>query len=508
QLIDASDGFHIWSQTYDRELTDIFAIQDEISAAIVKALVERLNLTVAAVPKVQAAANTEAYDQYLLGIHQMERRGVGPLAASIEHFEKSLTLDPDYAPAMARLSMSYSLITSYSSDYPLSEALAKSDPLVARAMELAPGLAEVHAAMGLNRWNHNNWMKAEAEFERAIAINPSYATVYNWLAQLQGTLGRYGEQLENNEKAVRADPLSVLSLGNLVEVYAEHGRLAEARALAERLKGLSPWHYHSARADIADVEGRWADQALALLGALAEDPKNSGSRAVFIDVLALGFGLPEEALKISGQIVVPLIMLDRRDEAVDLLEHVYKNVSLFARTDYAWALQEAGRDEESLAMYELDYAEWMQGTGGQGFYDHWQLQSFATARRRAGDEAGAMALLKRSMVESAKQRDAGINIPYLDLDRGAALYLMGQTNLGLRLIAKGASRGGKLVLFSVHLEPIYADPGFAPIRADFEARQIAERDKFLAAICNDGNPAPEVWTPAPETCEGYLEAAE
>ena len=505
QLIDASDGFHIWSQTYDRELTDIFAIQDEISAAIVEALVARLNLTVAAVPKVQAAANNEAYDEYLLGIHQMERRGVGPLAASIEHFEKSLALDPDYAPALARLSMSYALITTYSSDYILSEALAKADPLVARAMELAPGLAEVHAAIGLNKWNHNNWTEAEAELERAIAINPSYATVYNWLAQLQGTLGRYGEQLKNYEKAVRVDPLSVLSLANMAEIYSEHGRLGEARVLADRLEGLSAWHHHTARSFIADAEGRWADQALALLGALAEDPKNSGSRGVFSDVLALGFGLPEEALKIGERMAAPLIMLNRRGEAVDYLEHIYKNVVRFARTAYAWALQEAGRDDDSLAMYEVDYAEWMQGTGGQGFYGHWDLRNFATALRRAGDEAGAMALLKRSLVESAKQRNAGINIPYLDLDRGATLYLMGQKNLGLAQIRKGVERGGKLPLYSVHLEPIYADPGFAPIRAAFEAKMAAERGKFLKAVCNGGNPAPEAWTPLPETCEGYVE---
>ena len=79
QLIDAEEGFHIWSETYDRELDDIFAIQDEIAHAIVEALVERLGLTAPVVPKVQAAASTEAYEAYLLGIHEMEKRGAGPL---------------------------------------------------------------------------------------------------------------------------------------------------------------------------------------------------------------------------------------------------------------------------------------------------------------------------------------------------------------------------------------------------------------------------------------------
>ncbi|MCH8203062.1 MAG: hypothetical protein IH996_08145 [Proteobacteria bacterium] len=505
QLIDAEEGFHIWSETYDRELDDIFAIQDEIAAAIVEALVERLGLTVATVPKVQTAANTESYDEYLLGIHQMERRGVGPLAASIEHFEKSLTLDPDYAPAMARLAMSYMLITTYSSDYILSEALAKAGPLVERAMELAPGLAEVHAATAIFHWNQNNWTAAEGELKRAIAINPSYATVYNWLAQLQKGLGRPAEQLKNYERAVRSDPLSVLSLGNMVEVYASHGRLTEARALTERLKGLSPWHYHSARADISAAEGRWADQALALLEALAVDPENTNSKAPLSLVLALGLGLPEEALKFGERMAVPLIMLDRRNEAVDRLEHIYKNINPFVGAAYAWALQEAGRDDESLAMYEVDFAEFMQGTGGRGFYGHWDLQTFAVARRRAGDEAGAMQLLERSLDGTTKERDAGIDNPDLDLDRGAALYLMGQTEAGLALIARGVQNGGLLAFFSVHLEPLYTDPGFAPIRAQYEARSAAERDKFLKAVCNDGNPAPEAWTPMPGTCEDYVE---
>ncbi|MCH7829492.1 MAG: hypothetical protein IIB75_02890 [Proteobacteria bacterium] len=111
QLIDASNGFHLWSETYDRELANIFAVQDEISAAIVNALKEHLGLQVAAAPRVIATANTEAHEAYLRGRYLVVQRNRANIAGAVREFEKAITLDPEYALAHAELAMAVLLLS-------------------------------------------------------------------------------------------------------------------------------------------------------------------------------------------------------------------------------------------------------------------------------------------------------------------------------------------------------------------------------------------------------------
>jgi len=109
QLINASNGFHLWSETYDRELENIFAVQDEISVAIVESLKEHLGLQVEAAPRVIAAANIEAHDAYLRGRYLIAQRTKASVEGAIREFEKAISLDPDYALAHAELAIAYQL---------------------------------------------------------------------------------------------------------------------------------------------------------------------------------------------------------------------------------------------------------------------------------------------------------------------------------------------------------------------------------------------------------------
>ena len=143
QLINASNGFHLWSETYDRELENIFAVQDEISAAIVESLKDHLGLQVEAAPRVIAAANIEAHDAYLRGRYLIAQRTKASVEGAIREFEKAISLDPDYALAHAELAIAYQL--GYL-DITYTEAIARAAPHAERAMALEPTLAEAHAA--------------------------------------------------------------------------------------------------------------------------------------------------------------------------------------------------------------------------------------------------------------------------------------------------------------------------------------------------------------------------
>ncbi|MEE8371195.1 MAG: hypothetical protein V3R73_03535, partial [Sphingomonadales bacterium] len=264
----------------------IFAIQDEISKAIVDALVERLNLTVAAVPKVQAAASTEAYDAYLLGIHHMEQRGSGPLSIAAEQFEKALQIDPDYVPAMARLAMTYLLLPGYDfQNNSLAELYARALPLAEKALALTPDLPEAQAAMGLYLDQTGKELAGEPYYLRALELNPSYATVQVWLARLNSSLGRFDKHLAMLEAAVRIDPLSELALTNLAGAYQDRKMIGKALPIIERLRTLSPLFHASHMADMLADEGRFAEAALGQLKVLAIDRSSSGGRFGFARLL-------------------------------------------------------------------------------------------------------------------------------------------------------------------------------------------------------------------------------
>lgn len=159
QLIDASNGFHLWSDTYDRELENIFAVQDEISAAIVGALEEHLGFQVSAAPRVAVVPSTEASEAYLRGRYLVAQRTKISVEGAVREFEKAIALDPDYALAHAELAIATRLRRS-SGGMPTAEAISMATSYARRAMALDSGLAEAHAATGLIL--QSGWQPVEA----------------------------------------------------------------------------------------------------------------------------------------------------------------------------------------------------------------------------------------------------------------------------------------------------------------------------------------------------------
>jgi serine/threonine-protein kinase len=231
QLVDVDNGFQIWSERYDRSMDDIFALQDEISDSIVQALQVQLGID-GHEDLSRPTASIEAYHLYLKGLHNWYKREQGSLQRAADFFEQAVAVDPDYASAHAGLAISYCSLAFYGMKPEI--ARARSKAAAERAAALAPGLAEVHAALGMYAsWFAFDWETAEREFKLALEANPSYALAYIWYGMALATLSRHDEAIALTARAREVDPLSPYANTALGLAYVQAGRRNEALAILE-----------------------------------------------------------------------------------------------------------------------------------------------------------------------------------------------------------------------------------------------------------------------------------
>ena len=210
QLINVADGFHLWSDTYDRELTDIFAIQDDLSRSIVAALQVKLSGDDTKALTKRKPTNVEAYNLYLKGRYFWNRRTEAGLNTSIDYFQQAIDLDPTYALAYAGLADAYNILGVWQYLEP-SEAFIKGRAVAQKALEIDETLAEAHVVLAESQFYYDwNWSGAETEFRRAIELNPNYASAHQWYTDWLGIMGRYDEARAEIRKALELDPLSLI----------------------------------------------------------------------------------------------------------------------------------------------------------------------------------------------------------------------------------------------------------------------------------------------------------
>jgi serine/threonine-protein kinase len=319
QLVDASSGQQLWAERYDRGLSNVFAVQDDISRSVVRAIAPRL------VPPAPAAARRpppdfQVYDAYLRGRAAWSRRTAEGLAQAVALFQQAIERDPDFAEAYAGLSDAF-LMQGRLRHARYSEALPRATGAADRALALDPNLAAAHASRGALHLERLEWADAERAYRRAIELEPGYATAHHWYALLLYQLGRLDEGLLEATRATELDPLAVsiqgtLGIGHYLRrefdlaaaryrraaelspdfpgpavqlslIEAARGRLPEALELARQAaqKGNSP----VPRANLARMHallGRRAE-ARAILGALEREAEPCV--ACVVDVhLALG----------------------------------------------------------------------------------------------------------------------------------------------------------------------------------------------------------------------------
>ena len=246
QLVDARNDRHLWSETYDRDLADVFAVQEEIARAVTAAL--EVRLAGGAESRVNAAAgrivatgtaDSEAYELYLRGLHAWNRRSGPALHQAARYFEQALERDSSFARGWAGLALTYVLIPEYT-DTLADRWLPRVRLAAGRALAVDSSLAEAYTALGYAHALEWDIAASELEFRRALAVNPSYATAHQWFSSgLSGT-GRIEEALPLMERARDLDPLSFIINANLADQYLFLGRLDDAVIQYERALELNP----------------------------------------------------------------------------------------------------------------------------------------------------------------------------------------------------------------------------------------------------------------------------
>ena len=234
QLVRVSDESSLWSNSYDRQMQDVFAIQDEIARSIVNALRVKLGGG-----QRRYSSNFEAYDLYLQGRYQLEWRDGSEAAKSLPFFERAIEKDPNFAPAYAGIALAHSRIMSYGQGE-LSEHDPRMKAAAERALELDPLLSDAHLVLAVVHVRDFAWTDAEREFHRSIEINPNFAFAHRWYGLELTRRGRFAEALRETRLALKLDPLSLDVRLVLAYAYLFSGRYSEAVAEAKRILAVDP----------------------------------------------------------------------------------------------------------------------------------------------------------------------------------------------------------------------------------------------------------------------------
>jgi serine/threonine-protein kinase len=337
QLVNAADGYELWSQTFDRNLADIFAVQDEIARAVVGALRVRVLPKESRMSEGQVT-KPEVYAAYLRGLKVLNSGSFAEFPKAIEEFRRATGLDPDYAPAHASLAYAM-MVTGANADSSTVNALdfdwrrdgtAEAEKAVALNPRLADGYAARGTAAAFISWD---WQAALRDYEQAIALAPGNTTYLSGYADVLSLLGRSSEALAAARKAAALDPLSASSSFELGNLYVRLGQYVAARAVLENAIALNPDHLLRRYLGYLDLLEGHPDKALALFRNLPQEWTRDFGIALAEHTLgnedasqrALDELIRNNAREAPYQIAQVYAWRGDRDHAFEWLERAYQN---------------------------------------------------------------------------------------------------------------------------------------------------------------------------------------
>ena len=339
QLVNAADGFRLWSESYDREMQDIFQLQDEITLAVINALkVELLGAARDLVLK-RYTDNAEAYELYLKGRYHHYKYTAEGWKRAIEYFELALAKEPAYAPAYAGMASALGCL-SFFGFRPVEKSIPQSRAAAISALSIDGNLAEAHLSLALITFFVDwNWPRSDEEFKLAIALDPNNAEALSFYAIFLGNAERFDEAIEYGERSLEIDPLSPLINMNVGWTYFSAGEFDKAFARIEKMIEVEPEFYgaHWLAGAIHLTEGKYDEAVEALEKAVA-----NGGRQIVRSDLGSAYGL-------AG----------RKDKATEIVDQLLEN----REREYAPAFCIArvycriGEREKAIEWFEKAFAE-------------------------------------------------------------------------------------------------------------------------------------------------------
>ena len=351
QLINVDDGFHLWSETYDRNYADIFKIQDEIAAEILAALSTHLLGETATPSHVtsETTINMDAYNAYLIGKERLALRTQEDIEAARILFDRALSIDPEFAPAHVNVAHALLLLENFKYG---GEGEVKDDvddairQHLEKALALAPDLPEAVGVNGYYQLRRNRYAEAEESFDRAIELNPNYALAYMWRANTAYEQQRFLDMLADKEKAYALDPMSLEVGANMAFEYRSFWRPRDAERVIKRMFDLHPGHplAYDAALENLHAHGRLGEALLTVEEGLLANPDDE-NLGEWYSWLLLQVGLYDKAAAAG-------------DEFINFWVHLHNG-----RFKEARALIDSGLLEDSPEYWAWEGRHWLRRAG-------------------------------------------------------------------------------------------------------------------------------------------------
>ncbi len=528
QLVNVADGYHLWSETYERDFDDVFAIQEDIAHAISDAL--NIDISVDRASKQVITTNAEAYKRYMLGRHHWAKRTETSFNRAIDYFQQAIDLDPSYALAYTGMADTYMGLGTYGTlSYEV--MLAKAEPAIQKALELGPNLAEAYVSLGMMRQMESDHLlgtgqvrkvdmdssAAEAAFRRAIELNPNHAMAYVRYGQSLNTQDRKQERLVIQQHALALDPLSPFAYIAVASSLGGLKRFPEQEFHLKKAIEIDPefWLPYSILAQDYWLSGqldesvRWWKRKIDVL---SNDPRHQAEVINTVSRVYLDLGDYEAAeewlnraverdpdrwsvINSQAHLSLALGQYAETHKHVDKMLQVDNPRRPRATTLCLVALYEmvTGNDEYAQQLYEQAEAA---STGGWArhrndlyygqFLDFGYVPAVNLAHLyyKSGDADRGDTVLGHARVYIQSQRESDVDTPGLDYVEAGAHAVSGDTEEAIRFLRKAVDGGWSKHWFAErdpNLVSLYDDPEFKQILADLKARVSEMRERLRLA---------------------------